>query len=41
MMLVEGAYAAAPYLGNEEAANSLERSGQLLIGAALPAAPAG
>ncbi|WP_235924462.1 TetR/AcrR family transcriptional regulator [Roseomonas harenae] len=41
MMLVEGAYAAAPYLGNDEAANSLERSGQLLIGAALSPPSAG
>jgi AcrR family transcriptional regulator len=40
LMLVEGAFAAAAYLGNEEAASALERAGHLLLQAALPP-PAG
>jgi AcrR family transcriptional regulator len=36
LLLIEGAFSAAPYLGTEEAAHALERSGQLLLAAALP-----
>jgi AcrR family transcriptional regulator len=36
LMLVEGAFASAPYLGNEEAAHSLEQVGLTLLAAALP-----
>lgn len=38
LLLVEGAFSAAPYLGNEEAAEALERSGAALLAQALPAA---
>ena len=36
LLLMEGAFASVAYLGNEEAANSLERGGQILLAAALP-----
>lgn len=39
MMLVEGAFASAAYLGHEEAAYSLERTGLALLGLALPPQP--
>lgn len=38
LLLVEGAFSAAPYLGNEEAAEALERSGAALLAQALPPA---
>ncbi|SHJ25243.1 transcriptional regulator, TetR family [Roseomonas rosea] len=40
LMLVEGAFAAAAYLGPEEAGNALERTGAALLEATLPPAPA-
>ncbi|MFC7555180.1 hypothetical protein ACFQU7_27500 [Pseudoroseomonas wenyumeiae] len=40
LLLVEGAFSAAPYLGNEEAARVLERSSDALLAMALPAAEA-
>jgi AcrR family transcriptional regulator len=39
LLLLEGAFSAAPYLGNEEAAQVLERCGKALLALALP--PAG
>ncbi|MCG7360156.1 TetR/AcrR family transcriptional regulator [Roseomonas sp. ACRSG] len=36
LLLLEGAFSAAPYLGNEEAAEVLERSGRALLAMALP-----
>lgn len=39
LLLIEGAFAAAPYLGAAEAADALERAGLRLIGGLLP--PAG
>lgn len=39
LILVEGAFAAAAYLGAEEAGNALERSGRALLQTALPPAP--
>ncbi|CAH2604945.1 TetR/AcrR family transcriptional regulator [Rhodovastum atsumiense] len=38
MLLVEGAFAAVPYLGHAEAATALERAGRALLAAALPPA---
>ncbi|WP_338663324.1 TetR/AcrR family transcriptional regulator [Pararoseomonas sp. SCSIO 73927] len=38
MMLTEGAFSSAAYLGAEEAAASLERAGQRLLASALPLA---
>jgi AcrR family transcriptional regulator len=38
LLLIEGAFSAAPYLGNEQAADVLERSGQMLLTALLPTA---
>ncbi|MBB5696276.1 TetR/AcrR family transcriptional regulator [Muricoccus pecuniae] len=37
MMLTEGAFSSAAYLGTEEAAAALERAGQQLLASALPA----
>jgi AcrR family transcriptional regulator len=36
LILIEGAFTAAPYLGNEEAARVLERSGRALLAILLP-----
>lgn len=36
LLLIEGAFSAAPYLGSEEAALVLERSGQALLASYLP-----
>ncbi|HWX51422.1 MAG TPA: TetR/AcrR family transcriptional regulator [Roseomonas sp.] len=36
LMLIEGAFSSAPYLGNEEAARSLERAGAALLATAFP-----
>ncbi|WP_342452423.1 TetR/AcrR family transcriptional regulator [Pararoseomonas baculiformis] len=41
LILVEGAFAAAAYLGAEEAGNALERSGRALLAHALPRGEAG
>ncbi|WP_426958957.1 TetR/AcrR family transcriptional regulator [Muricoccus radiodurans] len=40
-LLIEGAYTVAPSLGNEAAAQSLERSAAALLDGALPARPPG
>jgi AcrR family transcriptional regulator len=39
MLMIDGAYAVAPSLGNEAAAQSLERSATALLETALPAVP--
>ncbi|MBO1073353.1 TetR/AcrR family transcriptional regulator [Roseomonas sp. 1311] len=37
LLLIEGAFSAAPYLGNDEAARMLERAGTAILHLALPA----